>query len=251
MDLNLKGKIALVTGASRGLGFATANVLSEEGCQVVINGRNDKRIQQAAQSIYHSTRLDDVERVVSSTVDRFGGLDILVTNAGGPPPGGFEKFDDEAWLNAFNLTFMSHVRLIRAALPHLRKSAAASVLTITSYSIKQPINGLILSNSIRTSVAGLTKSLALDWGKEGIRFNSILPGWTETERVTQLMQASAEQNNTSIDEEIAKLMAESPLGRMAKPEEFARAAAFIVSPAASYITGILLPLDGGIIKGTF
>ncbi|HQP09167.1 MAG TPA: SDR family oxidoreductase [Anaerolineaceae bacterium] len=263
MDLNLKGKIALVTGASRGLGFATANVLSEEGCQVVINGRNDKRIQQAAQSIYHTTgnpvlgiegdvsRLDDVERVVSSTVDHFGGLDILVTNAGGPPPGGFEKFDDEAWLNAFNLTFMSHVRLIRAALPHLRKSAAASVLTITSYSIKQPINGLILSNSIRTSVAGLTKSLALDWGKEGIRFNSILPGWTETERVTQLMQASAEQNNTSIDEEIAKQIAESPLGRMAKPEEFARAAAFIVSPAASYITGILLPLDGGMIKGTF
>ena len=263
MDLNLKGKIALVTGASRGLGFATANVLSEEGCQVVINGRNDKRIQQAAQSIYHTTgnpvlgiegdvsRLDDVERVVSSTLDHFGGLDILITAEGGPPPGGFEKFDDEAWLNAFNLTFMSHVRLIRAALPHLRKSAAASVLTITSYSIKQPINGLILSNSIRTSVAGLTKSLALDWGKEGIRFNSILPGWTETERVTQLMQASAEQNNTSIDEEIAKQIAESPLGRMAKPEEFARAAAFIVSPAASYITGILLPLDGGMIKGTF
>jgi 3-oxoacyl-[acyl-carrier protein] reductase len=184
-------------------------------------------------------------------VERFGGLDILITNAGGPPPGGFEKFDDLEWQNAINLNFMSHVRLIRAALPHLRSSKAASVLTVTSYSIKQPIGGLILSNSIRAAVAGLTKSLALDLGKEGIRFNSILPGWTETERVTQLMQARAEQNNTSVEAEIASQMSESPLGRMAQPREFGKAAAFLVSPAASYITGILFPLDGGMIKGTF
>jgi len=263
MNLNLEGKIVLVTGASRGLGFATARVLSEEGCSVVINGRHKESIERASEEIQSSTRNivigvhgdvtnpADIERIVSSTVERFGGLDILITNAGGPPPGGFEKFDDLAWQNAINLNFMSHVRLIRAALPHLRKSSAASVLTVTSYSIKQPISGLILSNSIRTAVAGLTKSLALDLGKEGIRFNSILPGWTETERVTQLMQARAEQNHTSVEEEIAKQMTESPLGRMAKPLEFGKAAAFLVSPAASYITGILLQLDGGMIKGTF
>lgn len=263
MDLNLKGKTALVTGASRGLGFATAKVLSEEGCQVAINGRDQERILKSAQAISSATGNQvlgiagdvtlpaDVETMVKTTASLFGGLDILITNAGGPPPGGFEKFDDVDWQKAIDLNFMSHVRLIRAALPFLRKSSSASVLTITSYSIKQPISGLILSNSIRTAVAGLTKSLSLDLGREGIRFNSILPGWTETERVTQLIQARAAQNNTTVDEEMAKQMAEAPLGRMAKPDEFARAAVFLVSPAASYITGILLPLDGGMIKGTF
>ncbi len=263
MDLNLKGKTALVTGASRGLGFATAKVLSEEGCQVAINGRDQERILKSAQAISSATGNQvlgiagdvtlpaDVETMVKTTASLFGGLDILITNAGGPPPGGFEKFDDVDWQKAIDLNFMSHVRLIRAALPILRKSSSASVLTITSYSIKQPISGLILSNSIRTAVAGLTKSLSLDLGREGIRFNSILPGWTETERVTQLIQARAAQNNTTVDEEMAKQMAEAPLGRMAKPDEFARAAVFLVSPAASYITGILLPLDGGMIKGTF
>lgn len=263
MNLDLIGKTALVTGASRGLGFAAAQVLSEEGCKVVINGRNQVSIEKAVeriQSVTHNdlagipgdvTQSGDIERIVAMAVERFGGLDILITNAGGPPPGGFEKFDDLEWQNAINLNFMSHVRLIRAALPHLRSSKAASVLTVTSYSIKQPIGGLILSNSIRAAVAGLTKSLALDLGKEGIRFNSILPGWTETERVTQLMQARAEQNNTSVEAEIASQMSESPLGRMAQPREFGKAAAFLVSPAASYITGILFPLDGGMIKGTF
>ena len=263
MNLDLDGKIALVTGASRGLGFAAAQVLSEEGCKVAINGRNQVSIENSAeriQTVTHNnvagipgdvTQPVDIERIVAVTVERFGGLDILITNAGGPPPGGFEKFDDSEWQNAINLNFMSHVRLIRAALPHLQRSKAASVLTITSYSVKQPIVGLILSNSIRAAVAGLTKSLALDLGNEGIRFNSILPGWTETERVTQLMQARAEQKKTSIESEIARQMAESPLGRMAQPWEFGKAAAFLVSPAASYITGILLPLDGGMIKGTF
>jgi 3-oxoacyl-[acyl-carrier protein] reductase len=263
MDLNLTNKIALITGASRGLGFAAARVLSEEGCKVAINGRHKESIVYAAAGIQSNTQNDvfgvigdvtqpsDVERIIALTVEHFGGLDILITNAGGPPPGGFEKFDDSDWENAINLNFMSHVRLIRAALPYLRRSTSASVLTVTSYSVKQPIGGLILSNSIRAAVAGLTKSLALDLGKEGIRFNSILPGWTETERVTQLMQARAEQNNSSVKEEIARQMLESPLGRMAKPQEFGKAAAFLVSPAASYITGILLPIDGGMIKGTF
>ena len=145
---------------------------------------------------------------------------------------------------------MCHVRLIRAALPHLRQSKAASVLTITSYSVKQPLPYLVLSNSVRSATIGLTKSLALELGSEGIRFNSILPAWTETERIYELMVARANFNNTTPEEEIAKQANESPLGRMGKPEEFANAAVFLLSPAASFITGVMLTVDGGMYNGT-
>ncbi len=263
MELFLNGKVALITGASQGLGYAAALVLSAEGCQVAINSRNLAKISKSAKVIQDETQQEvlpingdvtnanDVIRIVQKTIEHFGKLDILIANAGGPPPGGFEKFDDDDWLKAFELTFLSQVRLIRAALPYLRKSPAASVLTVTSYSVKQPIQNLILSNSIRAATAGLTKSLALDMGKEGIRFNSILPGWTETERVSELMIARAKQNGTTVDDEIVNQMKEAPLGRMAQPEEFGKVAAFLVSPAASYVTGVLFPLDGGMIKGTF
>ena len=146
---------------------------------------------------------------------------------------------------------MSHVRLIRAALPHLRRSSAASVLTFTSYSVKQPIPNLVLSNSIRAATAALTKDLALEYGSDGIRFNSILPAWTKTERVTELMQARAHTNGTTIEQEIMQQAKQSPFGRMADPQEFANAAVFILSPAASYITGLMLAVDGGMYKGTF
>jgi 3-oxoacyl-[acyl-carrier protein] reductase len=146
---------------------------------------------------------------------------------------------------------MSHVRLIKAALPYLRKSDSASVLTITSYSVKQPIPNLLISNSVRAATAGLTKTLALELGKEGIRLNSILPGWTETERVEELMSARAQANQTSVEEEKRKQVEAVALQRMAQPEEFANAAVFLVSPAASYITGVLLNVDGGTILGTF
>ncbi|PIZ26421.1 MAG: 3-oxoacyl-ACP reductase, partial [Chloroflexi bacterium CG_4_10_14_0_8_um_filter_57_5] len=184
------------------------------------------------------------------TMQAFGGLDILITNAGGPPAGAFESFDEAAWQKAIDLSLMSHVRLIRAALPDLRKSSAASVLTMTSYSVKQPLPNLVLSNSIRAATVGLTKTLALELGRDGIRFNSILPAWTETERVYELMSFRAKQNGTTVEEEIAKQSKDSPLGRMGRPEEFANAAMFLVSPAASYITGVMLTVDGGMYKGT-
>jgi 3-oxoacyl-[acyl-carrier protein] reductase len=191
------------------------------------------------------------EKLVQHTIESLGGLDILVTNAGGPPAGPFESFDEMKWQSAVDASFMSHVRLIRAALPHLRKSPAPSVLTVTSYTVKQPMNNLVLSNSIRLATIGLTKSMALELGKDQIRFNSILPGWTVTERVQELMAFRAKNNNTTVEEEFAKQIAEIPLGRMGQPEEFARAAVFLVSPAASFITGVMLPVDGGIVKGTF
>ncbi|NLG99943.1 MAG: SDR family oxidoreductase [Chloroflexi bacterium] len=266
MDLGLKDKVALVTGSSRGLGYATALLLAKEGAQVVVNSRKEESALKAAAQIAAETQArviglagdvsdaETPERLVSETIAQMGRLDVLVSNAGGPPPGPFEGFDDAAWEDAFNLNLMSHVRLIRAALPHLRKSAAenggASVLTITSYSVKQPIPDLVLSNSIRAAAVGLTKTLALELGKDGIRFNSILPAWTETERITNLMTSRARRNNTSIEEEIRKQAQDSPLGRMGTPEEFANAAVFLVSPAASYITGVMLTVDGGMYKGT-
>jgi 3-oxoacyl-[acyl-carrier protein] reductase len=262
MDLGLKDKTALVTGASRGLGFAVALGLAQEGCRVVINSRSQERADAAAQHINTFGRgqafglAGDVSTqaepaaLVEASARLLGGLDILVCNAGGPPPGKFEAFDEAAWQKTIDGSFMSHVRLIKAALPRLRLSKAASVLTVTSYSVKQPIPNLVLSNSIRLATVGLTKSLALELGREAIRFNSILPAWTETERVTELMSFRAQQNGTTVEAEIARQSADSPLGRMGTPTEFANAAVFLVSPAASYITGVMLTVDGGMYKGT-
>jgi len=262
MDLQLKGKSAFIAGASRGLGYAVARVLLLEGCRVVINGRNESNLAEAATKLCAETGGEVIplsgdvsdpavpSQLIQSTVDHLGGLDLLVTNAGGPPPGPFEALDDSKWYKAIDLSLMSHIRLIRAALPWLKFSKAASVLTITSLSVKQPIPNLVLSNSIRAATVGLTKTLALELGQAGIRFNSILPGWTKTERVSELLMNRASQNGTTIEIEIARQSSESPLGRMATPEEFANAAVFLLSPAASYMTGVMLTVDGGMYKGT-
>lgn len=262
MDLKLKDKRILVTGSSRGLGYAAAYALAKEGARVAINGRDEAKIKNIAEKMSKETgaqviglagdvSLADVpEKLIQQAVKEFGGLDILITNAGGPPPGTIDSLDEAAWQKGVDLCLMLHVRLIKSALPFLRKSDSASVLTVTSLSVKQPIENLLLSNSIRAATVGLTKSLALDLGKEGIRVNSILPGWTETERVTELMSARATANSSSAEEEARKQAALSPLGRMGQPEEFANAAAFLVSPAASYITGVMLNVDGGMYKGT-
>jgi 3-oxoacyl-[acyl-carrier protein] reductase len=262
MDLQLKDKRALITGSSRGLGYATALVLAQEGCRVAINSRDEAKVSAAAKIIGAETGTqviglagdvadpDVPERLVGETARAFGGLDILITNASGPPAGAFDSFNEAAWQKAIDLSFMGHVRLIKAALPYLKESNAASVLTITSYAVRQPIPNLVLSNSIRLATTGLTKSLAMELGPAGIRFNSILPGWTETERVYELMKSRAAQNKTTLEEETVKQAKESALGRMGRPEEFANAAVFLVSPAASYITGVMLTVDGGIVKGT-
>jgi 3-oxoacyl-[acyl-carrier protein] reductase len=263
MDLGLKDKRAFVAASSRGLGYATALTLAREGCKVVINSRDEEKVKTAAQKINNETgtqaygiagdvgEASAADNLIKSVADSLGGLDILITNAGGPPAGSFEIFDEETWQKAVDVSFMSHVRLIRAALPFLRKSDSPSVLTFTSYTVKQPLPNLVLSNSVRAATVGLTKSLALELGKENIRFNSILPGWTETERVIDLMAFRAKNNNTTIEEETSKQTAEIPLGRMGRPQEFANAAVFLVSPAASFIHGVALAVDGGIIKATF
>ncbi len=263
MDLHLKDKRALVTGSSQGLGYAAALGLAKEGCKVAINGRDEAKIKAKAEKLQKETAsqviglagdlsLPDLpEKLVQQTAEAFGGLDILITNTGGPKPGGLESLSEADWQKGIDLCLMAHVRLIQSALPYLRKSDVPSILTITSLSVRQPIQNLLISNSVRAATVGLTKSLALELGREGIRVNSILPGWTETERVTELMSARAKTNNSTVEEEAKRQAAESPFGRMATPEEFANAAVFLTSPAASYVTGVMLSVDGGMVKGTF
>jgi len=263
LNLQLENRIALVAGASQGLGYATALQLSRERALVAICSRDEAHVTAAADAITSETGCpvlplhadvtvkEDIDQLVERVVEEYGGLDILVTNAGGPPAGSFEELSETQWREAIDLTLLSAVRLIRASLPHLRLSTAPAVLTITSIAVKQPIANLVLSNSIRMAVIGLTKTLALELGSEGIRFNSVLPGWTETERVHDLLANRALRSDTTLEEEFAKQAAQSPFKRLATPEEFANVAAFLCSPAASYLTGVMLPVDGGTYAGVF
>ena len=233
MDLGLKSKTALLTGASRGLGFATARMLAQEGVRVAINSRSPEHLAKAKEELGalasdvltlpgDVTQPGNPQRLVASVIESFGGLDLLFTNAGGPPPAPFEDISDETWDEAIQLSFMSHVRLIRAALPALKRSETPSVLTVTSISVKQPIPNLVLSNSIRAATAGLTKTLALELGPAGIRFNSILPSWTHTERVEELLEDRAERKGTSVQAEIDAQMSRAHWAgwdnRMSLPE---------------------------------
>lgn len=263
MELGLRGARVLVTAASGGLGAATARQFSREGAIVVINSRNLDKLQTTASSIVEETgntvftyagdigKPEIAEKVVNNAATMLNGLDIIVTNAGGPPAGTFEQFSYEDWRNAVDLTLFSTINLIRTALPYLKVSKRASALAIVSIAAKQPVDNLTLSNTIRPAVVGLTKTLSLELGEQQIRFNSILPGITETERIDHLMQARAEKNNTTPEEERAKSAASIPLKRIGKPEEFANAAVFLCSPAGGFINGIALSVDGGATATTF
>lgn len=259
MDLQLKGKVALVTAASRGLGKATALEFAREGAQVAMSARSEQ-VERAAQEIANATgarvypvqadltQPADIDSLVAATLEKFGHIDILFINAGGPKPGGFLSLKPEDWETAVQLTLMSTVRLCYAVLPHMLEQGEGSILTTQSYSVKQPIDNLTLSNSLRLAVIGLMKSLANELGPKGIRVNSINPAWTWTERVEQLMDDRASRAGTSAEEEAGKIIQEIPLGRMGTVEEFAQAAVWLASPAASFIHGHALMFDGGIVK---
>lgn len=261
MDLGLTGKVALVTAASRGLGAATALGLAREGARVAICAREQESLVSTSRRISQETGAEvltisadvsqaaDIEALVARTVQHFGQLNVLVINAGGPPAGRFLDLDAGDWERATQLTLMSAVRLCYAAVPVMRQQGEGSILAITSISVKQPLDNLILSNSLRLGVVGLVKSLSNELAADGIRVNAICPGWTRTGRVDQLLQARAATSGLTPEQEAARITASIPMNRMAEPEEFARAAVFLASPAASFITGVSLLVDGGQYKG--
>ena len=262
MDLGLKGKIAVVAASSKGLGKAVATTLAAEGALVTINGRDAATLARTATEIREATGGEvleiagdmrepaDIERLINDTIAHRGGLDILICNAGGPPAGTFDSFpDDQPWLDAINLNLMSTLRLIRVALPHLDARGGGSITTIVSTSVKQPIPHLILSNTVRAGVIGLAKSLALELAPKNIRVNNILPGTTLTDRVTSLGTIRAEAEGVSLDDILERDAAQIPMGRIGSPQEFANVVVFFASPAASYVTGTTVQVDGGNTRG--
>ena len=250
----------MLAAASQGLGFAIARVLAAEGARVSIAARQSETLQAAAERIAAATgglvagTIADVTNPASieawhqATVERFGGVDILVTNSGGPPAGPASAFDDVAWQSAFELLLLSTVRMVRVVRPSLEARGGGSILMLTSLSVKNPIANLGLSNVIRAAVAALAKTLADEFASKKIRVNQLVPGRISTERIGYLDDANAKRQGISIDEQRRRSIATIPLGRYGEPEEFARAAAFLVSDAASYITGATLQVDGGAIR---
>jgi len=263
MDLGLKNKVALVVAASRGLGYAVAEELAAEGASLVICGRDTKTITQAGAEIADKTgahvlavaadvsAADDVTQLVASAITRFGRVDILVTNAGGPPAGSFETLTVEQWEEATRLTLYSAISLAREVLPGMKERKWGRILNITSIAVKQPVDNLMLSNSLRSAVTGFARTLANEVAGYGITVNNILPGYTRTERVEELASMMATRQGISAAEFKSRWEHEIPMGRLGEPHEFAALAAFLVSQRASYITGTSVPVDGGWIKALF
>ncbi len=261
MDLGLHDKIALVAASSRGLGRACAQALSAEGAKVALCARNEKALRATADEIARLTANEvlaipadltharDCERVVKETVDFFGGLHVLVTNNGGPPAGYFFDFDDNDWYRAVDLTLMSVVRLIRAAVPAMRQQKWGRIVNITSISVKEPLDNLILSNALWTGVVGLARTLASQLAADGITVNNVAPGYVLTDRVASLSQTQAKAQGKSPDDILAGFAAPVPIGRIGKPEELAAVVAFLASEQAAYVNGTTLLVDGGRYKG--
>jgi 3-oxoacyl-[acyl-carrier protein] reductase len=263
MDLGLKDRVALVAAASQGLGKAVALGLAREGAKVAICARTESTLRTTADEIRSQTGVevlnraldvtvyDDVRRFVAEVVDRFGRLDICVANAGGPPSKPFRDTTPEEWHSAAELNLMSTVYLARETLPVMQRQRWGRFLTITSVSVKQPIEGLVLSNSIRSAVSGLVKTLANEYGPYNVLVNNVCPGYTGTARLNQLVERLASSEGVTPPEIENRWAAQTPLRRIGRPEEFANAVVFLASECASYISGVSLAVDGGLIKGIY
>ncbi len=259
MDLGLKGKVAMVGGASRGLGYAVAEALAREGAIVSISSSTQASIEEAgrkltaagAQVLAMPVDVRNAEQIAAwgqQTTQRFGGIDLLFTNAGGPPAGAAVSFDDAAWQNAIDLLLLSTIRMVRAAVPSMKQRGGGSILMSTSASVKEPIPNLGLSTVLRASVSALAKTLALELATDRIRVNQIIPGRIDTDRVRQLDEIAAKKQGISAEQAKTKSIGTIPLGRYGEPPEYGRVAAFLMSDAAAYMTGATVQVDGGLIR---
>jgi 3-oxoacyl-[acyl-carrier protein] reductase len=260
MDLGLKDKVALVAASSQGLGRAVAEELAAEGASLVLCAREPKTLAQVAATIADRsgshvlavpadvTVAEDIKRVVDAGIERFGRIDILVTNAGGPPAGSFAQITREQWEEALRLTLFSAIEFARQVLPGMKERHWGRILNITSIAVKQPVENLMLSNSLRAGLTGFARTLANEVAAEGITVNNIMPGYTRTERLDELANVMAEKHGISPAEFRKQWEKEIPMGRLGEPREFAALAAFLVSERASYITGTSVQVDGGWIR---
>jgi 3-oxoacyl-[acyl-carrier protein] reductase len=261
MDMGLKGKVAVVCAASRGLGKASAMGLAAEGANLLICARGAETLHATAGEITRATgvtvvpvaldvsREEECEQLIEAAKREFGGLDILVNNAGGPPPGFFMDFTDEQWYAGFETNFMSAMRLVRLAIPIMRGRGGGRVINIVSVSVKQPIENLVISNSIRASVIGLMKTLSQQFGQDGITFNNVLPGTILTDRIRHVTSAQAEREGISIEEALERGSRAVPMGRIGQPEDLGALVVFLASSHAQWITGTSIQVDGGAYKG--
>ena len=259
MDFGIDGKTALVAASSKGLGRAVAEELAAEGARVILCARGAEALEATRAALADSgaevtavaADLTDplqVERVVEAGVETFGPIDILITNTGGPPPGPFESHTPEAWTQAVRQNLNSVLNLARSVLPAMKERRWGRIVTITSVAVKQPVDGLILSNSIRAAVTGFAKTLANEVASFGITVNNVMPGYTRTERLDQLAADIAERSGGSIDDAFAAWEGQIPIGRVGDPREFGALVAFLASERASYITGTSIAVDGGAVK---
>jgi len=260
MDLGLRGKVALVSAASRGLGRAIADALAADGASLLICARGADALEEARNAIAKRSGVE-VEMVVADVSseegiarlwqrarDHFGHVDVLVTNAGGPPSGPLESLEWESWQRAVEVTLRSAVELTRLVLPGMKERRWGRILNVTSIAVKQPVDGLMLSNSLRAAVTGFARTLANEVAPFNVTVNNIMPGYTRTDRMEDLARATSERTGTPISEAKAKWEREVPMGRLAEPREFAALAAFLASDRASYITGSSIAVDGGWIR---
>jgi 3-oxoacyl-[acyl-carrier protein] reductase len=263
MDLGLKGKVAFIAAGSQGLGRAVADELANEGASLIINSRSKEKLDALAADIRERTGADvltaagdlssatDLERVVKYGLGHFGKIDILFTNIGGPPAGPFESLSRETWETAAQSLLTSVVELTRLVLPGMKERRWGRILNVTSIAAKQPVENLILSNSLRAAVTGFAKTLADEVAEFNITVNNILPGYTLTERVEQLAKTISDREGITVDQAKNRWESQIPMRRLGRPDEFAALAAFLVSERASYITGSSIPVDGGWIRSLF
>ena len=260
MDLELEGKVAIIGGASKGLGRACAQALAQEGARVAVCSRSQRDLDKAAQEIRDTTgrevlafagdldRPETIRDLVGATVQRFGRLDIMVNNSGGPPLARAHNATEEQWATALQRSLLFFARMAREALPHLRKSGAGRIINVLAATVYNPIPNLALSGVTRLGVVAFMKSLADEVGRDGVLINNVCPGSIMTERMVSNVTARARELGISVDEAIAQRAAETAVGRVGKPEEFAALVAFLASGLSSYITGTTMLVDGGLVR---